>query len=292
MKQMIINIGTVESVFDDSDGGRITVITNGDKFSSEHLDAFPLLPKMFQTAPKPGEAVLVIYSQLGNNQSQRFYIGPIISQPQKLEEDLYHYGEGQATSLFYGSNTVPYERISNYQETNGAFPKQSDVAIIGRKSEDVILKDGEIDIRCGIRHDTPYDSKKPGIVGNVIFNSINPSYIQLKYRKNKQSIANIVADKINFISNNNNLFEPINLTNKNNNEGDVLIHDDDMDKLMAQLHELPYGDILVKILEIYRTAILNHVHPYVLREPCEDQNITSLSAIDLNTILSPNIKIS
>ena len=41
--------------------------------------------------------------------------------------------------------------IDNFDETKGAFPNNDDIAVIGRKSEDVILKDGEIDIRCGIR---------------------------------------------------------------------------------------------------------------------------------------------
>lgn len=290
--QTLIHIGTVTSVYDDSDGGRIEVRTNADKFTSEHLDAFPLLPKMFQTAPKVGEAVLVLYTQLGNNQSQRFYIGPIISQPQKQEEDTYYYGEGQATSLFHGANATPYERISNYSETNGAFPQQSDVAIVGRKTEDIILKDGEIDLRCGIRGSQEYTDKKPGIVGNVVFNSINPSYLQLKFRKNKESVANIVADKINLISHQNNLITPINLTNKDNHNGDVLLNDEDMDKLMEQLHQLPYGDVLVKVLNIYRDAFTTHTHPYPMLPPCKDDKMLQVLGFDLNTILSPNIKIS
>ena len=299
MSHMLINIGTVLSVVDDSDGGRIKVKTKADKFTSESLqfDAFPLLPKMFQTAPKVGEAVLVIYSQLGNSQSQRFYIGPIISQPQKQSEDLYNDGNGQTCSLFHGSDVKPFERISNYGETDGAFPLQSDVAIVGRNTEDIILKDGEIDIRCGIRTKANKNKDKPGLVGEVIFNSQNPSYIQLKYRKNSnnQSVINLVADKINLVSNNRKLDEYINLTNVNSSNAQTnesLLKESDMDKLMEQLHEVPYGDILVQVLETFRTTFLQHVHNYNLLPPCQEDNVKKLTAINFNEMLSPDIKIS
>ena len=67
--------------------------------------AFPLLPKTFQSIPKVGEAVLVFY--YGGNNGQRFYIGPIISQPQFNIKAPRDYG----TSLLKQNITQPLERI-------------------------------------------------------------------------------------------------------------------------------------------------------------------------------------
>ena len=44
------------------------------------------MPKLIHVKPKPGEAVLIMLQEQGATDSDRFYIGPLISQPQYLEK--------------------------------------------------------------------------------------------------------------------------------------------------------------------------------------------------------------
>ena len=294
MNPYVIKMGHVESVEDDADGLRIKVRLpqDGKESINELPYAYPLLPKTFRTVPKVGEGVLIFLSELSNNKSNRFYIGPIISQDQKLENDPYDYGRGTAISLLQGGEINPLTKLSKYEDTNGSFPKIDEVAVVGRKSEDIILKENEIDLRCGIRTESVNSTDK-NLVGNILFNKINPSYIQLKYKKGigysknqeADSIINLVADKINIISHKD--INSFNLTDKNE-----LIKTSEMDDIMTKLHQLPYGDILVKMLNIIRDAITNHVHPYPGMSPCVETYMMDLLSQDFNDLLSNNVRIS
>ena len=294
MSEIYIKMAQVESVEDDSDGLRIKARLSQDglKSTNELPYAYPLLPKTFRTVPKVGEGVLIFFSEIGNNNSNRYYIGPLISQDQKLNYDSYDYGRGTSISLLQGGEIQPLTKLSKYEETNGSFPKINDVSVVGRKGEDIILKDDEIDLRCGIRTEV-IDKTDKNLVGNVMFNNINPSYIQLKYKraigysKNQEadSIINLVADKINIISHKD--VNQFNLTDKNE-----LIKTSEMDEIMSKLHQLAYGDELVKALNIIRNAITNHVHPYPGMSPCSDTYIMDLLSYDFNDILSNNVRIS
>ena len=116
------------------DGLRIRAEFEDSDFPTEIKDipwAFPLLPKTFQSIPKIGEAVIVFYYD--GNEGQRFYIGPIIPQPQFNT----YSAKKNATSLLKPNESSPLERISDNKDTNGSFPKASDVAVIGRGSEDM-----------------------------------------------------------------------------------------------------------------------------------------------------------
>ena len=294
MNHYVIKMAHVESVEDDADGLRIKarLSQDGKKSLKDLPYAFPLLPKTFRSVPKIGECVLIFFSELGNNESNRYYIGPIVSQDQRLEYDPYDYGRGTAISLLQGGEIEPLTKLSKYEETNGSFPKTNDIAIVGRKGEDIILKNNEVDIRCGIRTETTNNSDN-NLIGDIIFNTQTPSYIQLKFsralghspKQEADSIINLVADKVNIISHKD--INQFNLTDKNE-----LIKTSEMDDIMSKLHQLPYGDELVKALEIIRTSITNHVHPYPGMPPCSDTYIMDLLSYDFNDILSDNVRIS
>jgi len=274
---------------------KVRLSQDGEKAIKDLPWCHPLLPKTFQSIPKVGEGVLVITSEIGNNESNRFYIGPIISQPQFFTYDPYSYGRGSAISLLKGGNDEHVlENISKFgDETEGAFPKTSDVAVIGRNSEDISLKEGEVMIRSGAR--VCGNNENENLVGNVIFNTNSPAYLQLKYKQGllntpeyqANSVINLVADKINLISHQDeNVREK--LVNKQS-----MIDDSEFANIMAQLHQLPYGDLLVRGLNIMKLAVMYHGHNLSPGSPpVEGPFITELKDVNFDEILSPNVRIN
>ena len=306
--EVVLKLGHVESTFDDSFGLRIKarIEEDGNTNTADLPDAFPLLPKMFEVIPKVGEAVLIITTKTGNKKSQRYYIGPIISQPQYFDKCEYQYGRGPAMALISGGTVGPLENINNYEETDGAFPnskplvRKDDVSVVGRTTQDIILRRNEdkstdeVDIRCGIREKSPYTkADNPSLMGNIIFNSVDPAYIQLKYGKaltkgtetNGNSVINMVADKINIISNkDDNAFS---LT-----DPDELIKKEELDEIMSKLHQVPHGDTLLKFLDLLKTAFLTHSHNYAQLPPTYAGNVRSMDEYPLQDILSKHVRVS
>lgn len=281
---MAVFIGEVISTYDEYDGERIKVrILPQDKFKSvgEITYAFPLLPKMLHVKPKEGEAVAVICTD-DDPKSQRWYIGPIISQPQFMYKDNYAIG---ATTLLKGGVKAPEQALSNIAEAKGALAESEDIAIYGRKNSDIILSDNDVRIRCGA-HLVQETNEN-----NISFNKSAPAYIKLKYypiplnQKNignsnyfintfndnnhssTESTATIVADKINLISPNGNPY--IDVTN-----ADGGITDEEMKKIIEKAHKLPYGDVLVDFLISFLEMFKSHTHKYSQLPPCPDSAST------------------
>lgn len=312
MRELMIKIGVVREIENDSstfinddkhkndrpfDGLRVRVELDGDRpLKANQIPwAFPLLPKTIQTIPKIGEAVLVFYD--GTPEGQRYYIGPIISQPQFMT----YAKKDDATSLLVTNDTNPLERISNDPMTNGSFPRIGDVAIIGRGAEDIILrgnnvtKSSEIQLRAGVRGE-PTNSDNPNMIGNIIFNGVDPAYIQLKRRANlttKQgqganSLINMVANRINIMSNYDD--------DVAHNLGDDrnMINDEKLDEIMEKLHPVPKGDKLVEFLELMKESLLNHVHQIPGKPQASDHGgfTPKLSTYPIKDILSEYVRIS
>ena len=305
MANISLNIGTVrevESTYskDGYDGLRVRAELMQDKPGnySNIPWAFPLLPKTFQSIPKVGEAVFVIADDDGDkNKSQRYFIGPIISQPQY---NTYCEKEN-GTTLLQTSERKPLGKISNYGMTQGAFPTTEDVAVVGRGSEDVILRydknsqSSEVLLRAGVRGEAT-NSKNPDLIGNVIFNGVDPAYIQLKYQQGLSSgemtcgnsIINIVANRINIMSNSDE-----GVSDKLDNSTSM-VDTSDTDEMMDNLHQVPKGDKLVELLEIIKGCIMHHVHPWAGMEQCGDWPgfINKLEEYDIKSILSEYVRIS
>lgn len=276
---------------------RIKVRLENDRAITDDNDlpwCFPIIPKFFQSIPKEKECVLVITSELGNADSNRYYIGPVISQPQYMDLCEYKDGKGPATSLLKGGEEKEIlMNINKDPDTDGAFPNCEDISIIGRNTEDIQLKNGEIDLRCGIRSLANGNISKD-IKGNVIFNTNSPAYLQLKYKQNlttakkqqSSSLINLVADKINIISH-----KDVNNFELTDNKS--LIKEENLDDIMSKLHQLPYGDILVEYLEILRKAIVLHTHNFgAMEPPIYYGPIKIANELDFNKILSEHVRIS
>ena len=300
-----INIGTVREVEntyskDGHDGLRVRAelaLDNPNNINDIPW-AFPLLPKVFQSIPKEGEAVFIFMEDDGDkHSSQRYFLGPIISQPQYFSECK----KDDATTLFNTHDRNPIEKISNVDETKGSFPTSDDVAVVGRGREDVILKfdkntkSSEIDLRAGIRGEAT-NSDNPNMIGNIIFNGTDPAYIQLKYKQglatsqknSANSVINMVANRINIMSN-----KDENIAH-NLNDNNSLVTEAKMDEIMDNLHQVPMGDKLVELLKVMKGAIMHHVHPWAGMEQCGDWSgfIKKLEGYDIDSILSEYVRIS
>ena len=104
--------------------------------------AFPLLPKMFRVMPKVGEGVLVFTMIANDGNSKRFYIGPIISQDDKMFNENFKYG---AEKVFFGGPTM-----SKIKQVDGVYPNKEDILIRGCKKSDIVILDDDIRIRAGV----------------------------------------------------------------------------------------------------------------------------------------------
>lgn len=299
LRILIGKVRAIENTYskDSYDGLRIRAEVYGD--NPKKVDsipwAFPLLPKTFQSIPKVGEAVLVLTED--TQDGQRWYLGPIISQPQY---QVYCPKE-TATSLLNEHTTKPIEKISNLDDTRGAFPTSDSVAMVGRGAEDVSLtydsasRESAVTLRAGVRGE-PTNSSNKNMIGNIIFNGTDPAYIQLKYKngistgsnKEGNSLINIVANRINIMSN-----RDSNIADKLQDK-DSMIANDKVNEVMDKLHQVPLGDVLLKYLEIVKGAILEHVHPWAGMSQCGDWAgyIRQLESFDPSTILSKYVRIS
>lgn len=304
MANIVLYIGVVEYVEtpltpNGSDGCRIRARLPID--SRKNLNdipwAFPLMPKTFHTIPQVGEGVLVFLQDSSSKMSQRFYIGPIISQPQYQK----FCSKADGTSLMQCAERDPLPKASNYDATTGSFPEVSDVAVVGRGAEDIILryndttKSSEVDIRAGIRGEYK-DQTNPSLTGNVIFQGVDPAYIQLKHKnaiasgedKNANSLINVVANRVNIMSNMDVDVEA-NLDNNNTLVDEATIND-----TMSKLHQVPKGDKLVEFLELMRTVLLTHVHSWPGNPQSGDNagKTPELSDFNIKDILSDYVRIS
>lgn len=168
----IIRVGEVKSIADTTKSGRIKVkIVGVDKNENENsfIDCVPLLPKYLTILPKVGECVFVFQYENSNSSptssfnSKRFWIGPLISQPTKLDGEDYN----SALSILPDG----YEKLKNPNIDKGVIGNDEDITIQGRYNTDIIQKDKEVWLRVG-----KFLEGKPNK-----FNDKNLGYIQLKY---------------------------------------------------------------------------------------------------------------
>jgi hypothetical protein len=284
----VLHLGVVESNSDEADASRIKVRIKG---VDDHIGstsklpyAFPLVQKFIHIVPQVGESVWVMTPDPDNLFVDRLYIGPIISQPQKLAKDSH---VGTATAGLSGGFAKLSDAPSTIPDNEGVYPKMIDVAIQGRKNTDIVFKDSEVLIRAG-----KYKTSDK-INGIPKFNKENPSYIQLKqnvpYDDKSVSVTNVVSDKINLLTHEDGS-PRFSLGNQ-----ESMISDKEMARILDQAHPLVFGDLLIEYLELFKDAMINHVHAYDGMKP-EDMagqmKIKKFLEFDVSKIISKNIKIN
>lgn len=283
-----VRLCKVVSVKDDCDGDRIKVRYIPEDLNITSIDnlpwCIPLIPKMVHIKPKVGEAVFVLNAQSDDGNTLRYYIGPVISQITHMEEEPYAY---QATKFLKGP-VAPDPAPSMDPTTKGAFPDETDVALLGRKNTQVRLTDTDARLEAGVRVSDETNNRK------VTFNTTNPCYLKLKYHDKDQatpngqtyrSTATIVADKINLIGNGaKDYFKTT--------DNEALISDEVMKDIIDKAHQLPYGDILIEFLTLFRNAFMQHVHPFSGLPPCVDPTVQKLQGYNLDKMLTDTVRIN
>lgn len=269
----------IENSNDPYDAGRIKVDILGidsNKPTVEDLVwCFPLLPKLVHVRPKPGETVLVILETLEGEHDNRYYIGPILSQPYRYEVE--HFATTALDALKDARHDLS-EPPSHNKDYALTFPQEEDVALIGRKNAEVILKENEVRILCG-QQETPNHEK---LINRMNFN-LNPAYIQMKYFEKGmkpeikngimagnsgsqiKSVVNIGADKINLI-NDNEVFKFFGFNPTTGNiEEDVSYSK--IKNFIENSHQVVYGDLLLPFLKKFVEKFNTHVHPFPKTPP-------------------------
>ena len=291
----VIRFGRVTNVNDPHGGDRIQVRTTFDNPIENNEDLpyyIPLLPKMLHIKPKVGELVLVVSMAAGEFNNFNYYIGPLISQEDKL-----FYEDSNAAMRITETGYIGWG--SNPRLKKGVkptlYPAPDDISIEGRKDTGIQLKNEEVRIKAGVK-----------VVGNQgpKNNTETPAFISLKYYpKNDyesdgfKSTATIVADKINLIGTHTTdpATKEIPVTENKDmsaQDKDNLISDSAMKELLNKAHQIPYGDKLIEFLDILRVAFAKHVHPFPTMAPCNDENMKAVATYDLEGMLSDNVRIN
>ena len=268
-----IYYGEVTSIDDDTDGGRIKARIQGfdNRTSNEDLPwCYPMLPKFFHVYPQIGEVVRIFIENIKYPERSRFWLGGIISQPQKIGYDSIY----TALSTTNLGLTLPEPAPTTYPDAIGVFPLKTDVAVIGKINTDVILRINEVHIRAG-KHENE----------NILkLNTKNPAEISLVYESNNnefQSSTIITSDKIALISHTGNpQFKAARLESK------------DRERIFTEGHPMVRGDVVLQVLEAYRRAIIGHIHGYSNLPADKNAMIADLEKINLESILQKNIVIN
>ena len=267
--------GEVIDIVDETQGGRIKVriLDIDNATSNNNLPwAYPMLPKFFHIYPKVGEMVRIFFEDIRYTERSRFWMGSIISQPQKIDFDSFYTALSTTNMAISAPEKAPY----TFPDAVGVYPNIEDVAIVGRVNTDIILRVNDLEIRAG-QHE-PDDLLK--------LNKKNPASIRLTFDKieeseNYISTNVIMADRIGIVS----------------HDGTpklkaALLNAVDRNKIFEQGHPIPRGDVLVEILKIFRDALVQHIHGYSGLPADVTNAITNLQNINFEGMLQKNIVIN
>lgn len=298
-RKAICYICRVLSVHDDYKGLRIKVWLEGvdkgmpsdptkyDAFIENLPYCFPAMPKFVHVNPRVGELVLVFLQTIDGFYGNRFFIGPIISQDYFLKQE---YDATSRTLLNEHTDRdafAPQPNPDADPANHGTIPEREDIALRGRSNSDVILKDGEVWIRCGFNEDP--DALLPH---NLVYNEKDPAAIQLKYEKSLEhddynSSVNVIADRINLISHDSRTDFTGLLT-----DPDKMVTEEGMRKILEDAHPIPYGDNLIAFLTEFVRIFKTHVHAFVKSPVVLNANDTATLSQDLTKMLSQSIRVN
>lgn len=259
-----------------------------DKISDKELvECHSLLPKHLNIIPKVGEYVKILFWNTKNLQQLREYIGPIISQPQKLKKDTNPFTTQQFSTI------SPETSDKAIADSKGVYMEKEDIGMQGRDNTDIIQREKEIVLRAG----------KHEIDNNLKLNKKNPSFVHQKISNDgKVTSSNIIANKINLITHDGNPTLRGMIPDKTSDDIVDIFSGKISDKVQEQInknsHSIVYGDKLVEFIELIKDFLLNHSLPYPGGAINENSSgwdtLQKILKFDLNegSFRSKNIKIN
>jgi hypothetical protein len=143
-----------------NDLGKYDIPDNAKWGEKDPFIYLPLLPYFIYQVPKVGEYIHVIYyNKEYEYQSQnQFYIQGPFSTPTAINNESYaaaqtfmnnQYRNKQPKFLKSNTYTNDKKEPQSVPYSEGVFPEPADIAIMGRNSADIILKDNELVLRAG-----------------------------------------------------------------------------------------------------------------------------------------------
>ena len=261
----LIYYGRVMEIADDNTN-RIKVRIKGlddKKTSTAELPwSHSFLPMMVNVLPQEGETVKVILMDTKNTDVGREWIGPIISDPYKIKRDPHFFTSlaGRAGGLLALGRS-----IKTIAESDGIYPKENDVSLLGRDNSDVILRKDEVILRAGKHHlNNPLkrNEKNPGYIK---INVLDPSKLKEENKSNSRSSSstdvkalNLEEDRTDTLVVSNKIF----LIGRDSNSSVIkpLIEQEDQIELEKSLHPLVYGDVLLEFMELFQNWMVSHIH--------------------------------
>lgn len=280
-----------------NDNGQI--ISGRDRFKSlqETPPALPLLPEFMHVRPKVGECVLIILENPVDPKSNRYYIGPFISQQTKLSSESFQ----DSYRAMYNRNTFNGNQINtgistkNDQDAGELFAKQDEVAFQGRENGDLVFGKDFVKLRTGIFEsqsfrenkrypcqiemkivNQPIDSQERGVFNNVpgLFNEFE-NFSQINVNSTN---INLIAQDGNFRN-----------QKRINNELKYNPRLSDYGKLAMSLQPAVLGDDLVEVLYNIINFLFTHFH--LPQNPAKPTNQYGIELDKLRSILPLSQKI-
>ena len=211
--------------------------------------ALPLLPEFIHIRPRVGEMVYIFIENPDDVTSPRFWLGPVINSQLKLNFQSY-----EESAKIYEYNTgVVNKTITDEVYNNLAFPGEFDISIQGREDSDLVLKSRELILSAG-KFEQGTFKKNVSSPCNVQLKQFSNSIVDKKDKIDKYSQANITSTNVNLYSS---IGKFRNKETKDYEKNDFL---EIFGELSDSLHPLPFGDELIKLLDIIIRLLLSHIH--------------------------------
>jgi hypothetical protein len=292
-----IHMAKVISVEDDLNVGRIKVFIDGiDQSKGDLPYVYPLMSRIVHIMPKVGEVVLVFFADAKKEKesqklSNRFWIGPIITNYEYIENDNQDFSFLQNTVLTKNLGRDPLQnavRVTNKKNKEiNIFPvdnitpplKQEnlgEIGIIGRNNTDIIQSDNKVTTRAG-----KHKKNKPTEPNNQ-----NPTYSVLEFIDENTSYGLTAGDEIYLIS------------HKGRFKFKKVLTNSDLTDLRQNTQSMLYGELTIQYLKTLTEVFLNHIHQHPQKEPTYSQNskykIEDLrkELQNIENLLAKNLKIN
>lgn len=257
----------------------------------------PLLPKHFQVMPKVGEMCTVLIFQNGKEQGNRGWLSPMISSKKDLSYNDYTTGADNLNTAVVPSsskNIAKSEKLIKRGEFTGGFPEKLDVSLMSRNNADIVMptlstdggsvnSGGEVLIRAG---KFSFDSS----VNDLSLNKKNPGYLRLKVVNKNETHTMMYSDFISLVSYKNS--DGSSDYAKVFNVNPIIEQDKDIVNFHNSLSPLVRGDRLISFLNLIKDYVKKHNHPYHQKPSTNANSKVEIEKFDLNSIVSPNIRIN